>query len=75
MHVPRRWLMVNGVGVAERHRRGGVGRALIEHAHAWAQARGLGEVELTVWNANRNAIAFYQRLGYTTAVRRLSRTL
>jgi ribosomal protein S18 acetylase RimI-like enzyme len=73
MHLPRRLLMVDGVGVLEAHRRAGVGRALMEAAHAWARARGLDEVELSVHAANRDALAFYERLGYTPAVHRLSR--
>jgi GNAT superfamily N-acetyltransferase len=73
MHVPRRWLLVDGVGVLEAHRRAGVGRALMDAAHAWARARGVGEVELSVHAANRDALAFYERLGYAPAVHRLSR--
>jgi ribosomal protein S18 acetylase RimI-like enzyme len=75
IHRPRRWLTIDGVGVLEGHRRAGVGRALMEAAHAWARARGLDEVELSVHAANREALAFYERLGYATAVHRLSRRL
>ncbi|MBK8025423.1 MAG: GNAT family N-acetyltransferase [Chloroflexi bacterium] len=75
MFVPRRWLLVDAVGVLEAYRGQGVGRALMEQAHAWAQAQGLAEVELTVWEFNQGAIAFYAELGYTTVLRRLWKPL
>ncbi len=71
MIVPRRWLVVDNVAVAATHRGQGVGRALMEHAHAWAREHGMSEVELTVWEFNTGAIAFYEELGYTMIVRRL----
>ena len=75
MHVPRRRLLIDAVGVVEAQRGTGIGRALVESAHAWARANGLDEVELTVHAANRDALAFYERLGYSPAVHRLSRRL
>jgi ribosomal protein S18 acetylase RimI-like enzyme len=73
IHVPRRWLLVDGVGVLEAHRGVGAGRALLEAAHAWARARDLHEVELTVHAANQGALAFYESLGYAPCLHRLSR--
>jgi ribosomal protein S18 acetylase RimI-like enzyme len=69
--VPRRWLVVDNVAVLNAYRRMGIGRALMQQAHAWAQAQGLAEVELSVWEFNEDATAFYEQLGYTTIVRRL----
>ena len=71
MFVPRRWLQVDNVAVRQAYRGMGIGRALMDEAHAWALAQGLADVELTVWEFNRDAIAFYEALGYTTIVRRL----
>jgi ribosomal protein S18 acetylase RimI-like enzyme len=71
MFVPRRWLAVDNVAVLSAYRRLGIGRALMEQAHAWAQAQRLTEVELTVWEFNQEALAFYETLGYTTILRRL----
>lgn len=75
MFVPRRWLLIDNVGVAEAHQGKGVGRALMQSAHEWAQARGLAEVELTVWEFNEAAIKFYEELGYQPIMRRLRKTL
>jgi len=71
MFVPRRWLQVDNVAVLRAYRGMGIGRALMDEAHAWARAQGLADVELTVWEFNQDAIAFYEALGYTTIVRRL----
>jgi ribosomal protein S18 acetylase RimI-like enzyme len=35
----------------------------------------LAEVELTVWEFNEDAIAFYEKLGYTTILKRLWKAL
>ncbi len=75
MFVPRRWLVVENVAVLEAYRGMGVGRALMQHAHEWARGQGLAEVELTVWEFNEGAVAFYEQLGYTTIVRRLWKAL
>lgn len=71
MFVPRRWLVVDSVAVLDAYQGIGVGRALMQQAHVWAQEQGLAEVELTVWEFNESAIAFYEKLGYTTIMRRL----
>jgi GNAT superfamily N-acetyltransferase len=42
----------------------GVGRALMEHAEAWARAHRCREVVLDVFAGNEAARAFYERCGY-----------
>ncbi len=71
MFVPRRWLVVDNVAVLNAYRRMGIGQALMHQVHAWAHEQGLAEIELSVWEFNEDAIAFYEKLGYTTIVRRL----
>ena len=55
---------IQEICVAASVRRQGIGRALMDSARAWAEARALARVEFNVWARNRNAIAFYQSLGY-----------
>ena len=69
--VPRRYAVIDNLVVAEDSRRAGVGRALMQAAHHWAQEQGVEQVELGVWEFNQGALAFYQELGYRTALRRL----
>jgi predicted GNAT family N-acyltransferase len=52
---------VGRLAVLARHRRGGVGRALMERLHEVARARGARKV----WcHAQLTAAPFYERLGY-----------
>lgn len=73
--VPRSYLFVDTLDVAERARGSGVGRALMERAHAWGKQRGLETAELSVRGSNAGAIRFYGQLGYTTLNHVMSRRL
>ena len=53
-----------GLMVALRHRRLGVGTALMQAAEEWATRAGISKVELHVFPYNEPAIAFYRGLGY-----------
>jgi len=67
--VPRRYAVISDLIVKKRFHRFGVGRSLVETAYQWALNKGLTEIELSVWEFNEGAIAFYERLGFTTASR------
>lgn len=69
--VPRRVCLIEDVAVSEACRGQGIGRALMQHAEDWARERGADTCELHVWEFNRNAIGFYESLGYGTASRRM----
>jgi ribosomal protein S18 acetylase RimI-like enzyme len=73
--VPRRRAHVEALVVDERHRRAGVGTALMAAATGWARERGAKEVVLTVWAGNAVAEAFYARLGYQVVSSALSKPL
>ena len=45
-------------------RRAGVGRRLVEAVLAWAEAEGATEIELGATAINRDAVVFYERLGF-----------
>lgn len=53
----------------------GVGRALMQHAEAWARKRGHTSITLSVFEGNRRAQALYERAGYTTEMRRMIKLL
>ena len=53
----------------------GVGRALMAHAEAWARVRGHSSITLSVFEGNRRAQALYERVGYTTEMRRMIKRL
>ena len=50
--------------VDPRARRAGVGRRLVEAVLAWAGAEGVREIELGATAINRDAVLFYERLGF-----------
>jgi ribosomal protein S18 acetylase RimI-like enzyme len=68
-------LMGHGVGwveelvVLESHKRQGIGAALMSAAQRWFRDRGITETRLVVWEFNRDAIAFYERLSYKSLTR------
>jgi GNAT superfamily N-acetyltransferase len=53
-----------GLVVDADHRGGGVGKALITRAEAWAAARGLDALHVRSNVIRRESHPFYQRLGY-----------
>lgn len=72
---PDAYAAIDTVVVRASERRKGIGRSLVERAHQWARDRGLTRVQLSVWDFNQDAIALYESLGYTTANRRMWRSL
>jgi ribosomal protein S18 acetylase RimI-like enzyme len=73
--VPRRLAVVDNLVVRRDLRRAGIGRALMERAEQWARQQGATEIDLTVFEFNADAIAFYRRLGYETRTRRMGKGL
>jgi ribosomal protein S18 acetylase RimI-like enzyme len=71
--VPRQFAEIDTLVVAETHRRAGVGRALVTRAQDWAIEQGADEIRLVVYEFNQDAIRFYERLGFTTSRRTMSR--
>ncbi len=58
------WVEVTALVVDEGARGGGVGRALLRHAEAWAAARGFALVQLRSNVIRERAHRFYLREGY-----------
>lgn len=69
--VPRRRLHVETLVVASKQRRHGIGSRMMFEVAQWGRGHGAVELVLTTWVGNRDAAAFYERLGY----RELSRVL
>jgi len=72
---PCRFLRIRGLIVDEAHRRKGLGRALATAAMEWAAARGATEVQLSVYDFNETAAAFYHGLGFAPLSHRLVRPI
>lgn len=72
---PRRFAAVDNLAVTGAFQRHGVGRALMRRAQEWAVEQGAETMQLTVWEFNDRARAFYESLGYTTAHRMMWKKL
>lgn len=63
------------IAVDSAWRRRSVGTRLAAAATAWAESRGAAWLELGVYEFNREALAFYDALGFRTASRKLHKPL
>ena len=73
-NVQRRFAMIDTVAVLPGWQGQGVGRALVETAIAWAEARGVLDQQIIVHAFNEPARKLYESLGFTpsfTALRRI----
>ena len=62
--VKQTFLSIENLVVLEKCWGQGVGQALMTQIHQWAQGQGIKYIQLTVWDFNQGAIAFYEKLGY-----------
>lgn len=62
--VQRSYVSIENLVVAEKYRRLGVGKTLMESVHFWAQENGFNQIQLTVWDFNQEAKTFYNKMGY-----------
>jgi len=73
--VPRRYTIVDGIVVKSGFQNHGIGRILMDKMQEWATAKGATSIELNVYEFNETAISFYERLGYQTFSRKMSKEL
>ena len=71
-HLERQYALIEMMAVSSEHRRSGIGRSLVKNVQDWASERGLSEVELEAYDANRDAIGLYEALGYRSVKRTMS---
>lgn len=73
--VPRRYAIVDNIVVKSGFQNHGIGRILMDKMQEWAIAKGATSIELNVYEFNKAAISFYERLGYQTFSRKMSKEL
>jgi ribosomal protein S18 acetylase RimI-like enzyme len=71
--VPRCYAIVDGIVVKSGFQNQGIGKILMDKMQEWAIAKGATSIELNVYEFNVTAISFYERLGYRTFSRKMSR--
>ena len=62
----RDFLDIDEFCVDEKHRRTGVATEMIEFVRTYAKEQGFSRIELNMWEFNRDALAFYEAVGFTT---------
>jgi len=67
----RTLLYIHDFGVDESYRKQGIGTNLLTAAKEYALSIGAYDVELGVWEFNKNAIGFYEHCGFVTQRRRM----
>jgi GNAT superfamily N-acetyltransferase len=70
---PGSFVRVVALAVDPRHRRSGVGRALLGAVETWAGGLGCREIEITSRRTRDDAHAFYRALGFTDLCERSAR--
>jgi ribosomal protein S18 acetylase RimI-like enzyme len=72
--VPRTFAMVDSIGVTRAFQSKGVGKALMAVVTVWAREHGDASIELSVHAFNRQAIRFYESLGFSTYLLRMEKS-
>ena len=73
--VPRRYAIVECIVVKAGFQNRGIGRILMDKMQEWAIEKNAISIELNVYEFNRTAISFYERLSYQTLSRKMSKEL
>ena len=61
----RRFLFIEDICIDKNYTRKGIGRKLCDMAKQLARRENVSSIELNVWAFNKNAINFYEELGFT----------
>ena len=62
----RDYLDIDELGVDEKCRRRGIASALIAFIRDYAKEEGFDRVKLNMWEFNKEALQFYEAVGFTT---------
>lgn len=73
--VPRRFGSIDNLFVREDWRGKGVARSLLWEVEKWLKGQGIIDVELNVYEFNQQAIALYEKQGFTTVSRKMNKSL
>jgi diamine N-acetyltransferase len=73
--IPQHYAVIDGIAVKSEFQNYGIGKMLMEKAQAWATTKGAVFIELNVYEFNRNAISFYERLGYQISSRKMRKKI
>ena len=72
---PRKFGFISDVFVAQGHRGEGIGKALLNHAQAYAREKGVSEMMIGVLASNKQARSLYESLGFEEFAIKLEKKL
>jgi GNAT superfamily N-acetyltransferase len=73
--VPLRYAWVSDIAVIRKFHRLGIGRLLMDEVKRWALDKAASQIQLNVWDFNKEAMRFYESLGYTTGSHMMWKTI
>lgn len=73
--IRRRFGVLDAIVVSKRFRRRGMAQALVRRAEQWVAEQRADHLQIGVWEFNEEALSLYEKLGYSTAYRTLSKRL
>jgi GNAT superfamily N-acetyltransferase len=73
--VARRYAHLQSMFVCSERRNQGIGSSLLAACESWARSMGAGEMRLDIWEFSAGPLGFYERSGYHTIRRSLTREL
>lgn len=71
--TPRKYVVIDSIIVTQAMHRHGIGRQFAERIELWAKCQRAETIELNVYEFNREALRFYECLGYSTLSRKMSK--
>ncbi len=73
--IPQHYAVIDSIVIKSEFQNHGLGKMLMEKTQAWAVKKGAVYIELNVYEFNKTAISFYERLGYQTSSRKMRKNL
>jgi len=73
--IPQHYAVIDGIAVKSEFQNHGIGKMLMEKAQEWATTNSAVFIELNVYEFNKNAISFYERLGYQISSQRMRKKI
>lgn len=73
--VPINYGHLQSLAVTEKYRQRNIGSKLLRAAEAWAEQHGVDEMRLDIWEFPAGPLGFYNKQGYQTLKRTLSKSL
>lgn len=73
--IQRRYAVVDSILVKSGFQNQGIGKLLMDKMQEWSISNGATSIELNVYEFNSSGISFYEKCGYKTFSRKMSKNL